>query len=129
MGSMVRARWSALLRGTPRLHAAFSLESVADEIIFVVGPAVVTVLATAVYPAAGVGSAMLFCLAGTLLFTGGSAWFTGEARHRGELEPGMLADFAVLSGDYFSVPEEEMAGLESVLTVVGGKVVYQADTM
>ena len=58
------------------------------------------------------------------LFTGGSAWFTDDQRRRGELEPGMLADFAVLSQDYFSVPEAEMAGLESVLTVVGGKVVY-----
>jgi predicted amidohydrolase YtcJ len=67
------------------------------------------------------------CLDRTLalrLFTGGSAWFTGEARRRGELEPGMLADFAVLSADYFSVPEAEMPALESVLTVVGGRVVY-----
>jgi len=59
------------------------------------------------------------------LFTGGSAWFTGEQRRRGALEPGMLADLAVLSADYFSVPEAEMADLESVLTVVGGKVVYE----
>ena len=58
------------------------------------------------------------------LFTGGSAWFTGDQRRRGSLEPGMLADFAVLSQDYFSVPDAEMAGLESVLTVVGGKVVH-----
>jgi hypothetical protein len=37
LGSMVRARWSALLAGSPLLHAAFSLESVADEVIFVAG--------------------------------------------------------------------------------------------
>lgn len=60
------------------------------------------------------------------LFTGGSAWFTGDQRRRGTLGPGMLADFAVLSQDYFSMPEAEIAGLESVLTVVGGKVVYSA---
>jgi len=65
---MVRARWSVLLAGTGRLHTAFSLESVADEIIFVVGPALVTLLATAVYPAAGVGAAMVLCVTGTLLF-------------------------------------------------------------
>ena len=59
------------------------------------------------------------------LFTEGSAWFTGDQRRRGTLEPGMLADLAVLSADYFSVPDAEMAGLESVLTVVGGKVVYE----
>ncbi len=69
IGSMVRARWSALLAGTARLHTAFSLESVADEIIFVVGPALVTLLATDVYPAAGVGAAMLLCVVGTVLFT------------------------------------------------------------
>src|SRR6516162_4361802 len=39
LGAMVRARWSALLAGSPRLHAAFSFESVADELCFVVGPA------------------------------------------------------------------------------------------
>ena len=68
VGSMVRARWSVLLAGTGRLHTAFSLESVADEIIFVVGPALVTLLATAVYPAAGLGAAMVLCVTGTLLF-------------------------------------------------------------
>jgi MFS family permease len=68
LGSMVRARWSALLGDSPLLHTAFSLESVADETIFVIGPAVVTLLATEVYPAAGVGVAMVACVAGTLLF-------------------------------------------------------------
>src|SRR5580698_5502768 len=68
IGSMVRARWSALLGDSPLLHTAFALESVADETIFVIGPAVVTLLATEVYPAAGVGVAMVACVAGTLLF-------------------------------------------------------------
>jgi hypothetical protein len=60
------------------------------------------------------------------LFTGGSAWFTGQQRRRGELVPGMLADFAVLSADYFTVPDAELADLESVLTVVGGRVVHES---
>ena len=42
------------------------------------------------------------------------------------MAPGQLADLAVLSGDYFSVPEERIKGLESVLTLVGGKVVHAA---
>ena len=67
LGSMVRARWSALLGGSPLLHTAFSLESVLDETIFVIGPALVTMLATEVYPAAGVAVAMVACVAGTLL--------------------------------------------------------------
>jgi MFS family permease len=68
LGPMARARWSALLAGSPRLHTAFSLESVADELCFVVGPATVTLLATQVHPAAGVVAAAVACLAGTLWF-------------------------------------------------------------
>jgi predicted MFS family arabinose efflux permease len=68
LGPMSRARWSALLAGSPRLHTAFSLESVADEVCFIVGPAMVTVLSTQLHPAAGLGAAALFCLAGTTWF-------------------------------------------------------------
>jgi predicted MFS family arabinose efflux permease len=71
LGAMVRARWSVLLAGSPRLHAAFSFESVADEFCFVVGPAAVTLLATEAFPASGVGVAALLCIAGTL-------WFASE---------------------------------------------------
>lgn len=66
-GSMVRTRWSALLGADPPLlHAAFSLESVNDELIFVIGPALVTLLATQVIPASGVGTAVVLCVTGTL---------------------------------------------------------------
>jgi predicted MFS family arabinose efflux permease len=68
LGTMVRARWSVLLAGSPRLHAAFSFESVADEFCFIVGPAAVTLLATEVYPASGIGVAALLCIGGTLWF-------------------------------------------------------------
>jgi MFS family permease len=70
IGSMVRARWSALLAGSALLHAAFSLESVADEVIFVAGPVLVTLLATEVSPASGIAVAVATCVAGTLLFAG-----------------------------------------------------------
>src|SRR4051794_2907916 len=60
-------------------------------------------------------------------YTLGSAWFSGEEDKKGALAPGHLADLAVLSADYFSVPEEEIKGIESVLTLVGGKVVHAAD--
>ena len=60
------------------------------------------------------------------LYTQGSSWFSTEEDVKGSLAPGKLADFAVLSSDYFSVPEEEIKGLQSVLTVVGGEVVYAA---
>ena len=58
------------------------------------------------------------------LYTVGSSWFSSEDGKKGSIAPGQLADFAVLSADYFSIAEEEIKQLESVLTVVGGKVVY-----
>jgi predicted amidohydrolase YtcJ len=58
------------------------------------------------------------------LYTKGSSWFSTEEDVKGSLAPGQLADFAVLSADFFTIPEEEIRGLESVLTVVGGNVVY-----
>ncbi len=58
------------------------------------------------------------------LYTAGSSWFSTEEGKKGALAPGQLADLAVLSADYFSVPEEEIKHLESVLTIVGGKIVY-----
>jgi predicted amidohydrolase YtcJ len=61
------------------------------------------------------------------LWTVGSSWFSTEQGSKGSIVPGQLADFAVLSADYFSVPDEEIKTLESVLTIVGGKAVYAAD--
>jgi predicted amidohydrolase YtcJ len=60
------------------------------------------------------------------LYTLGSAWFSGEEQLKGRLAPGQFADFAVLSADYFAVPEEELDQLHSLLTVVGGDVVHAA---
>ena len=60
------------------------------------------------------------------LYTQGSAWFAHDDTRRGRLMPGMLADLAVLSEDYFSVELARIAQIRSVLTVVGGKVVYAA---
>jgi MFS family permease len=69
IGSMVRTRWSMLIDGDERrLHTAFALESVNDEFIFVIGPALVTVLATQFSPASGIGAASLLCVAGTVVF-------------------------------------------------------------
>ena len=60
------------------------------------------------------------------LFTHGSAWFSSEQGKKGQLKVGQLADLAALSLDYFSVDHEAIKGIESVLTVVDGKVVYGA---
>lgn len=58
------------------------------------------------------------------LFTGGGAWMSSEEQKKGTLEPGRLADLVILTDDYFKVPEESIKDLESVLTMVGGSVVY-----
>ncbi|HSK26536.1 MAG TPA: MFS transporter [Jiangellales bacterium] len=67
-GALVRARWARLHGGTQRLHTAYSLESVLDEVVFVVGPVMVTVLAVQVDPLAGLGSTVALTLGGGLLF-------------------------------------------------------------
>jgi predicted MFS family arabinose efflux permease len=73
-GAMVRARWTLLLRDEPGpLHAAYSWESVLDEVVFVVGPVVVTVLATTVHPAAGL------VLPAVAMVVGG-LWFLAQRR-------------------------------------------------
>ena len=54
----------------------------------------------------------------------GSAWFSGEESIKGRIAPGQLADFALLNKDYFTVPADEIKSIQSVLTVVDGKVVF-----
>jgi len=58
------------------------------------------------------------------LWTVGSSWFSSDDGKKGALVPGQLADLAVLTADYFSIPEEQIKGLQSVLTIIGGKMVY-----
>lgn len=59
-------------------------------------------------------------------YTIGSAWFSFDEDKRGSLEPGKLADLAVLSKDYMTVPLDQLESIESLLTMVGGKVVFAA---
>ena len=62
-------------------------------------------------------------------YTIGSAWFSFDDDERGSLEVGKLADLAVLSQDYMTVPVEQIGGLESVLTMVGGKSRLRGETV
>ena len=66
VGSLVRARWSALVGGSPALEPAFALESTLDELIFVMGPALVTALALGVAPGAGLLGALALTIVGSL---------------------------------------------------------------
>ena len=67
-GSMVRARWTHVVPDARRLHTAYSLESALDELVFVVGPVIATILATSVSPSAG----LLVPLVGAVV---GGLWF------------------------------------------------------
>ncbi len=58
------------------------------------------------------------------LYTTGSAWFTFDDEDLGSIEVGKLADLVVLSDDYLTVPDEEIRTLSSVLTLIGGRIVY-----
>ncbi|MEM8604739.1 MAG: amidohydrolase [Cyanobacteria bacterium P01_H01_bin.121] len=60
------------------------------------------------------------------LYTAAAGWFSNQEGNKGAIVPGQLADLAVLSEDFFSVPEERIKHLESVLTIVDGKPVYAA---
>ena len=66
IGSCIRARWSHNVPDKAQLQTAFALEAVLDEVVFVVGPILVTTLATAVDPVAGLGTAMAAGLVGSL---------------------------------------------------------------
>lgn len=60
------------------------------------------------------------------MYTLGSAWLTADEGRKGSIEVGKLADLAVLNGDYLTVPEERIRNLASLLTMVGGRIVYAA---
>lgn len=55
----------------------------------------------------------------------GSAWFSFDEKIKGSIEPGKLADLVVLSDDYLTVPEDKIRDIASVMTIVGGRIVYE----
>jgi MFS family permease len=110
VGSLVRARWSYLLAGRPELGTAYSLESTLDELIFVVGPLIATVIATQVKP-------VLVLYLSVVLVAAGAVWLAAlrdstppprpldSAPHRSAIvEPGMplLGLFAIAMGAIFA---------------------------
>src|SRR6267378_2269285 len=63
------------------------------------------------------------------LYTRQNGWFLREEDDLGTIEPGKLADLVVLNSDYFAVPNEDLKRIRSVLTVVGGNVVYDGGVL
>jgi MFS family permease len=116
VGSLVRARWSYLLAGRPELGTAYSMESTLDEVIFVVGPLIATVIATQIKP-------VLVLYVSVALIVTGAVWLSslrasepprhpaGEPVHRSAIrEPGMplLILFAAAMGAIFASAEVTM---------------------
>jgi predicted amidohydrolase YtcJ len=60
------------------------------------------------------------------LYTRDNGWFLREEDDLGSIEVGKLADLVVLDRDYFSVPNEELKRIRSIMTVVGGDIVHDA---
>ncbi|SFE50352.1 hypothetical protein SAMN05216378_3348 [Paenibacillus catalpae] len=58
------------------------------------------------------------------MYTAGNAWFSKEEDVKGQIKEGHYADFSILSDNFLLVPEEAIKKIESVFTVVGGKIVY-----
>ncbi|MFF0826330.1 amidohydrolase [Brevibacillus sp. NPDC003359] len=58
------------------------------------------------------------------MYTSGNAWFSKEEDVKGQIKVGQYADLSILSHDFLQVPDEEIKRIESVFTVVGGKIVY-----
>src|SRR3954451_19687423 len=68
VASMIRVRWTHLLRGTPRLPTALAMESVVDEFVFIVSPVLVTFLSTTGHTTSGVVTAFTLAAIGSLAF-------------------------------------------------------------
>jgi predicted amidohydrolase YtcJ len=58
------------------------------------------------------------------LYTEGAAWFSFDDHHIGSFVEGKYADLAVLSHDYLTVPDQMIRKIESMMTLVGGRIVY-----
>lgn len=69
IGSCVRARWSYVLSAPREVQTAYALEAVVDEVVFILGPILVTVLATSIHPVAGLMTAMVTGVGGSLAFS------------------------------------------------------------
>ena len=82
VGSCVRARWSHALTAPGDVQTAYALEAVADEAVFIVGPIIVTVLATTWHPLAGLSVAIACGVAGTLAFVAQRSTEPPAHRHR-----------------------------------------------
>jgi len=83
-GAMVRSRWTHALTDPRDLHTAYALESSLDELLFIVGPALATVLCTNVAPVAGLVLPLVAAAAGGYWFLSQRATEPPSVRSRSE---------------------------------------------
>ena len=107
VGASVRTRWAHLLDRPAEVQTAFALEAVLDEVVFVVGPVVVTLLATSWHPVAGLTTAAVSGLVGTFAFA---------AQRRTEPPPGRRDE----SGAREPMPRRLVLTLAVVCLTLGG---------
>ncbi|GAB2878354.1 MFS transporter [Myroides odoratimimus subsp. xuanwuensis] len=81
IGSCVRTRWSHVLRDPGQVQTAYALEAVVDETIFVLGPVLVTFLAVAWHPVAGLSVAVVAGVSGTFVLAAQRATQPPPHRH------------------------------------------------
>lgn len=111
IGSMVRARWSGLLSGSPVLATAFAIESVADEVIFIAGPILATFLASGVHPAAGVVCSLALVCGGSVLLA-----------MSGRTEPPRNAGSTTTGSALFFGPVAVVAGVNTCFGAMWGSI-------
>lgn len=135
VGSMVRARWSHLLDDPRQVHSAYSFESAVDELCFVIGPMLATVLATSVTPTAGLVVPLVAVLVGGFWFLSSRSTepppivpVVGERRRSVLLNGGMLTVIGVFIGmgaifgatDVATIAFAEEAGHEALAGAILG---------
>ncbi len=81
VSSMIRVRWTHLLRGSHRLPTALAMESVVDEMVFVLGPVLVTILSTTGHATSGLVTAFVLATVGSLLFAAQRRTEPGPTAH------------------------------------------------
>ncbi|MBN3229086.1 MFS transporter [Pectobacterium brasiliense] len=115
MSAMVRARWTAIYRGHPRLQTAYSLETVLDEVTFIAGPPLAVGLSVAVFPQAGPLAAALLLIIGVFALV----------TQRGTEPPVEAQD--VYTDRSGSVIKQANVGLLALLMVAMGVIVGTVD--
>lgn len=99
LGAMVRSRWAQVVENPGQMNTAFALEATFDEVVFMLGPVLATLLTTSIHPTAGLASTVLFMLVGGF-------WFLSQRNTEpapSKREPGRRVTSVMRSGTMISL--------------------------